>query len=487
MIAEENKNLAPEQEPQIPSEAPQETPAPDVDTEETIAEPVPSFEEFKLNKQLLNAIQELGYQKPTPVQTQTIPLALAGHDVMGIAQTGTGKTAAYVLPLLMKVKFAQGKHPRALILAPTRELVMQIEENIHKFSAYLDVRTVGIYGGVGPKTQVERIQAGIDILVATPGRLMDLYRKGELHLKELKTLVLDEADKMMDMGFMPQIRQVLEIIPRKRQNLLFSATMHERVHILSEEFLEFPMVVEVTPQATPVETVTQLLYQVPNLRTKIELLDYLFKDKETFNRVMIFTRSKTNADNVSHFLDRKGSGGVRVVHGNKGQNTRINAVEAFRDGEVRYLVATDVASRGIDIQDVSHVINFDVPIIYEDYVHRIGRTGRAEQKGASITFANEAEMHHIDRIEKLIKMKIPLLPLPPEVRVHDTPFEEQQLMDRELDARRRKEDPDFQGAFHEKKARPNYDNKGKGEKTRDLKKAGWKKTKAGGGSKRKSR
>ncbi|GGK84806.1 DEAD/DEAH box helicase [Rufibacter glacialis] len=490
MIEEENENLAPEQEEPIAPEATEETraEAPEEEAQEPEEEaPQASFEDFKLNKQLLTAIAELGFQKPTPVQQQTIPLAMAGHDVMGIAQTGTGKTGAYVLPLLMKVKYAQGKHPRALILAPTRELVLQIEEHIQKFSAYLDVRTVGIYGGVGPKTQIERIQAGIDILVATPGRLMDIYRKGELHLKELKTLVLDEADKMMDMGFMPQIRQILEIIPRKRQNLLFSATMHERVHTLSEEFLEFPMVVEVTPQATPVETVSQKLFQVPNLRTKIALLDYLFKDRETFNRVMIFTRSKTNADNVSSFLDRKGQGGVRVVHGNKGQNTRINAVEAFREGEVRYLVATDVAARGIDIQDVSHVINFDVPIIYEDYVHRIGRTGRAEQKGASIIFANEAEMHHIERIEKLIKMKIPQAPLPEEVKVYDTPFEEQQLINRELDSYKRQQDPDFKGAFHEKKAKPQYENKGKGEKVRDLKKAGWKKTKAGGGSKRKSR
>ncbi|WP_210489476.1 DEAD/DEAH box helicase [Rufibacter aurantiacus] len=477
MIEEENDNLAPGQDEPIAPEETQET------AQEEEAQP--SFEDFKLNRQLLNAIAELGYQKPTPVQVKTIPLAMAGHDVMGIAQTGTGKTAAYVLPLLMKVKYAQGKHPRALILAPTRELVMQIEENIQKFSAYLDVRTVGIYGGVGPKTQIERIQAGLDILVATPGRLMDIYRKGELHLKELKTLVLDEADKMMDMGFMPQIRQILEIIPRKRQNLLFSATMHERVHTLSEEFLEFPMVIEVTPQATPVETVSQKLYRVPNLRTKIALLEYLFEDKETFNRVMIFTRSKTNADNVSSFLDRKGEGGVRVVHGNKGQNTRINAVEAFREGEVRYLVATDVAARGIDISDVSHVINFDVPIIYEDYVHRIGRTGRAEQTGASIIFANEAEMHHIERIEKLIKMKIPEAPIPAEVRVYETPFEEQQVINRELDNQRRRDDPDFKGAFHEKKARPK-ENIGKGEKVRDLKKAGWKKTKSGGASKRKS-
>ncbi|GEO05109.1 DEAD/DEAH box family ATP-dependent RNA helicase [Adhaeribacter aerolatus] len=412
-----------------------------------------TFEDFKLNKQLLTAITEAGYTIPTPVQEKTIPLVLAGHDVMGIAQTGTGKTAAFVLPLLMKVKYAQGTHPRALIVAPTRELAMQIEDHIKILGKYTDLRYLAIYGGVGPKTQIEKIKAGLDILIATPGRLMEIYLKGDLILKELKTLVLDEADKMMDMGFMPQIRRLLEIIPRKRQNLLFSATMHERVEKLSEEFLEFPMKVEVTPSATPVETVSQVLYQVPNLPTKINMLEYLFRNEEEFTRVMIFTRSKKNAENVSKFLDRKIAGATRVIHGNKGQNARINAMEAFRNGGVRFLVATDVASRGIDISDVSHVINFDVPVIYEDYVHRIGRTGRALQTGSSITFANEAEMHHIHEIEKLIKMQIPEAPLPPDIEVTDTGFEEQQEIARDLDKQKRKTDPDFKGAFHEKKER----------------------------------
>lgn len=410
-----------------------------------------TFEDFKLNKQLLMAVAEAGYTTPTPVQEKTIPLITAGHDVMGIAQTGTGKTAAFVLPLLMKVKYAQGTHPRALIVTPTRELAMQIEDHIKTLGQYTDLRYLAIYGGVGPKTQIEKIKAGLDILIATPGRLMEVYLKGDLVLKELKTLVLDEADKMMDMGFMPQIRRLLEVIPRKRQNLLFSATMHERVEKLSEEFLEFPMKVEVTPSATPVETVSQVLYQVPNLPTKINMLEYLFRNEEEFNRVMIFTRSKKNAENVSKFLDRKIAGVTKVIHGNKGQNTRINAMEAFRSGEVRFLVATDVASRGIDISDVSHVINFDVPVIYEDYVHRIGRTGRAMQTGSSITFANEAEMHHIREIEKLIKMQIPEAPLPPEVVVANTGFEERQEIARDLDKQKRKSDPNFKGAFHEKK------------------------------------
>jgi len=410
-----------------------------------------TFEDFKLNKQLLNAVDEAGYTVPTPVQEQTIPLIQAGHDVMGIAQTGTGKTAAYVLPLLMKVKYAQGTHPRALIVAPTRELAMQIEDHIKMLAKYTDIRFLSIYGGIGPKTQIETIQKGLDILIATPGRLMELYLKGDLVLKELKTLVLDEADKMMDMGFMPQIRRLLEVIPRKRQNLLFSATMHERIEKLSEEFLEFPMKVEVSLSATPVETVSQVVYRVPNLPTKINLLTYLLRDQEAFNRVIIFTKSKRNAENVFKFLSRKVPGETRVIHGNKGQNTRINSMEAFRSGEVRFLVATDVAARGIDISDVSHVFNFDVPMIYEDYVHRIGRTGRALKEGSSITFANEAEMHHLQEIEKVIKMKIPEAPLPPEVPVVATDFEEKQEIAQELDKQKRKSDPDFKGAFHEKK------------------------------------
>jgi ATP-dependent RNA helicase RhlE len=412
---------------------------------------VPAFSDFKLNKQLLTAVAEAGFTEPTPVQAQTIPLLLAGHDVLGIAQTGTGKTAAFGLPLLMKVKYAQGTHPRALVMAPTRELAMQLESHLQKLAVHTDLRIFAIYGGLGPKTQIETLAAGIDILIATPGRLLELYLRGDLVLKELKTLVLDEADKMMDMGFMPQIRRILEVIPTKRQNVLFSATMPEKVTVLSEEFLEFPVRVEVTPAATSAQTVTQQLYEVPNLLTKINLLEYLFLDWDTFHRVMIFTRTKEHADNVASFLARKAHGEVRAIHGNKGQNMRINAMEAFKAGDIRFLVATDVAARGIDVPLVSHVINFDVPLIYDDYVHRIGRTGRAQHTGAAITFANEAEMHHMQKIAELIRQEIPLVPMPAEVTVMPTMFEEQQDMDREKDERRKREDPEFQGAFHERK------------------------------------
>ncbi len=415
--------------------------------------PAPSFSDFKLNKQLLTAVAEAGFTEPTPVQQQTIPLLLAGHDVLGIAQTGTGKTAAFGLPLLMKVKYAQGTHPRALVLAPTRELAMQIEKHLKALAVNTDLRIFAIYGGLGPKTQIETIAQGLDVLIATPGRLMEIYLKGELVLKELKTLVLDEADKMMDMGFMPQIRRILEIIPRKRQNALFSATMPDRVTTLSEEFLEFPVRVEVSPPAKTASTVSQVLYEVPNLLTKINLLHFLlYRDAEAMTRVLLFCRTKEHADQVAHFLERKAPAGeVRVIHGNKGQNARINSMDAFKAGEVRYMVATDVAARGIDVPQVSHVINFDVPIVHDDYVHRIGRTGRAQHTGAAITFANEAEMVHVAEIEQLINQQIELLPLPAEVKVEATPFEEKQKMSRELDDRRKKLDPTFKGAFHERK------------------------------------
>lgn len=412
----------------------------------------PGFSELNLNKQLLNAIDEAGYSKPTDIQERAIPRILNGHDVMGIAQTGTGKTAAFVLPILMKIKYAQGDAPRALILAPTKELVLQIEAVTRQLATYTDLRVVVLYGGVGPKTQIEQIEAGVDIIVSTPGRFLDIYSRGILVTKMIKTLVLDEADRMMDMGFMPQIRKILEIIPVKRQNLLFSATMPEKVVTLSEEFLEFPEVIEVTPQATPASTVEQYYYTVPNIRTKIELLEFLLTD-DTFTRVIVFTKTRVAANDIYKYIHRKKLGEVNVLHSNKGQNSRIAAMEAFKEGNLRILVTTDVSSRGIDVSQVSHVINFDVPVIYEDYVHRIGRTGRAELSGVAITFVNKAEQYHLRKIEKLIRQSIPEKSIPSDVKLHKTPFEESQAMEREIDHQKRLENPDFKGAFHEKKER----------------------------------
>jgi ATP-dependent RNA helicase RhlE len=410
-----------------------------------------TFEELKLTRQFLNAIEEAGYQHPTPIQEKAIPPALAGHDIIGIAQTGTGKTAAYALPMLMKLKYAQGMHPRALVLVPTHELTQQVSDAIMQLARYTDLRCLPIFGGKGIKKQIEQLSEGVDIVVATPGRLMDVYLAGGLQLKHVKTFIIDEADRMLDLGFMPQIRRILEVLPRKRQNLLFSATFSEKVERLCEEFIEYPVKVEVTPQATPADTVEQYLYEVPNIKTKINLLMYLL-EQESFKKVLVFARRRRIATAVYKYLQRKlGKDSVRVIHANKDQNTRTNALEAFRKGEIRLLIATDVAARGIDVSEVTHVINFEVPVLYEEYVHRIGRTGRAFQHGTAITFANPAEEYHIKQIEKLIKMKIPRLPLPDAVEVVETPFEEHQEMAREIDKQRRKEDSSFQGAFHEKK------------------------------------
>jgi ATP-dependent RNA helicase RhlE len=283
---------------------------------------------------------------------------------------------------------------------------------------------------------------------------MDLYFQEEIVVKHLNVMILDEADKMMDMGFMPQIRKLLEIIPVKRQNMLFSATFSEKVERLSHEFLEFPTRIEVTPQATTAEMVEQTLYELPNFHTKINLLAHLLRDEETFNRVLIFTRSREVAGLVHQYLLGRvvREDALRVIHANKGQNTRTNAMEAFREGAVRVMVATDVVSRGIDVTEVSHVINFDVPLMYEDYVHRIGRTGRANHMGQAITFMTFADEYHIRKIEKMIRMEIPRAKLPAEVDMVATPHNEMQDMLREIDNQRRREDPTFLGAFHEKKA-----------------------------------
>lgn len=413
---------------------------------------VTSFESFNLNKQLLNAVADLGFSTPTEIQQKAIPLILGGQEVIGIAQTGTGKTAAYLLPVLMKVKYAQGDEPRAVILAPTKELTIQIAEHTKLLAKYTDLRILPIYGGIGPKTQIEEIRQGIDIIISTPGRFLELYMKGEMPVKQIKFLVLDEADRMMDMGFMHQLRKVLEVVPRKRQNLLFSATFSERVEMLSAEFLEFPVKVEVTPQATTAKQVEQELYHLPNMRTKINFLEHLLQDQDVFNRVMIFTRTKEVADNVYSFIDRYKLGPVKVIHSNKGQNSRINAVNEFKEGKLRVLVSTDVTARGIDVEKVSHVINFDVPPLHEDYVHRIGRTGRAFQDGKAITFVTKSEIYHIDKIEKLIREKIPVKQLPEGLEITKTPYDEAQAMALDIDWQRRKENPEFKGAFHEKKA-----------------------------------
>ena len=409
------------------------------------------FDDLKLTRQFLNAIADAGYENATPIQQKAIPPLRAGQDVIGIAQTGTGKTAAFLLPLLQTLKYAQGEAPRGLVLAPTKELVVQIHQEALKFAAYTDLRIVAFYGGVGPKKQIEEIAEGVDLIVSTPGRFLEIYSRGNVETKKLKHIVLDEADRMMDMGFMPQIRQVQEVVPTKRQNILFSATFPPRVERLAEEFLLWPTRIEVTPESTPVSTVTQYKLPLPNLRTKIAFIEWYVREKLGDDRLLIFTRRKEEAENLFKFLDRSFDKGVRAVHSNKGQNARINAMQEFRTGEVQILIATDVASRGIDVPETQWVINASVPRDPHDYIHRIGRTGRAFREGSALTLVDPAEKFALERIESLTGDALLEFTEVPELEVFETPRREKQNQAREIDRELRKRDPNYKGAFHEKK------------------------------------
>ena len=412
-----------------------------------------TFEGFGIGKSILRALEEIGFTTPTPIQEQAIPVIKSGKDVLGIAQTGTGKTAAYVIPLLMKLVKSEGKDPRAIILVPTRELAIQVGEDIAELSQFTDIRHAAVYGGIGWTKHAALLEPGIDILVATPGRLWDLYRAGAFGMKSIKTLVVDEADRMLDMGFMPQLNKLFEVIPPRRQNLLFSATFSENIELMSNEFLAFPERVEVAPSATTVDKVKQYFYRVPNFRTKLNFVSYLLLNQEEFKRVIVFCRTKENAEDVYKVLNRRTEGEVRILHSNKAQSSRINAIEAFKSGSVRVLVSTDVSARGIDVTEISHVINFDLPPRYEDYVHRIGRTARANTDGVAISFIGPEEDFHLENIEKLIRMKIEELPFPEEIDVVPLSKPEKQNIDREIDRQKKLANPEFKGAFHEKKAR----------------------------------
>lgn len=423
-----------------------------------------TFEELKLTKQFIQATEDAGYQLATDIQVMAIPPIRAGQDVIGIAPTGTGKTAAFLIPLLSNLKYAQGESPRGLVLAPTKELVIQIAGEARKFAAYTDLRIVMLYGGIGPKTQLNELSEGVDLIVATPGRFMDLYMRGGIFTRKIKHVVIDEADRMMDMGFMPQLRNLQEVLPTKRQNLLFSATFPHRVERLADEFLLWPTRLEVAPQATVASTVEQYQVELPNMRTKLSYLEHLLvTEDQPESRWMVFVRRKEDAEQIGKYLERIFDFGVRSIHSNKAQNSRLNAMELFRSGEIKVLVSTDVSSRGIDIPEIDYVVNFSVPGDPHDYVHRIGRTGRAFRSGRSITLVDPAEGYALKRIENLTG-DVPKSIQPPEnLEVFETPRWERQNQAMIIDKEMRKIDPDYKGAFHEKK-------KKKGSKTQKMRK-----------------
>ncbi len=359
------------------------------------------FRTLGLDDRILKAVVDAGYTEPTPIQAATIPEILAGHDVIGIAQTGTGKTAAFTLPILSKLAGAIGggnqRGTKALIVAPTRELVVQIEENVRAYSRHLPLRMATVFGGVGERPQIEALRGLVDIVIATPGRLLDLARHADF--SRLSFLVLDEADRMLDMGFLPPIRRIVKMLPATRQTLMFSATMSKEIQSLTHEFQRSPKTVEIGRRSNPAETVTQFVYEVPK-HLKPGLLAHLLQDK-ALDSVLVFTRTKHGADRVAKKLEASGIK-TGTLHSNRSQNQRLRALKEFKDGMLRVLVATDIAARGIDVDGISHVVNFDFPMHSEDYVHRIGRTGRAQQVGDAISFVAQEDYSALRSLERFI-------------------------------------------------------------------------------------
>ncbi len=414
-----------------------------------------TFEDFKIKKQLYNAIVDLGLEKPTPIQQESFSPILAGNDFVGIAQTGTGKTFAYLLPILQDLKYSEQPHPRVLILVPTRELVIQMMEEINKLIPYISTRVVGVYGGTNIKTQKKAIGDGIDIIVGTPRRLYDLALTNVLRLKFIKKLVIDEVDIMLDFGYKTQIRNIFEYLPRKRQNILFSATMTTYVDDLIDGFLINPVKKTISISGTPLDTISQECYAAPNFYTKVNLLKHLLSDKAEFNKVLIFTSTKNNADRLFEALEIDFASEVSVIHSSKTQSHRSTSIENFENGMSRILIATDVIARGIDIEKISTVISFDTSFYAENYIHRIGRTGRAEEQGRSILLYSEKETELKEAIEELMNYTIPVRELPAEVEISTqlTPEERKILFPEEEEEVIIEVEREGGAAFHEKSAK----------------------------------
>jgi len=362
-----------------------------------------SFRELNLSPKILQAVHDAGYTEPTPIQVAAIPPILAGHDVIGIAQTGTGKTAAFVWPILMKLAASmhngQKCGTRALVVAPTRELVVQIEENVRAYAKHVPLRMVTVFGGVSERPQIAALRSGVDLVVATPGRLIDLMGQRAANLSGIEFLVLDEADRMLDMGFLPPIRRIVKALPQKRQTLMFSATLSREIEALTHEFQRSPKIIEIGRRANPAETVTQFVYEVRS-HLKAALLLHLLGNPQ-FDTVLVFTRTKRGADRIARRLE---SSGIKTgtIHSNRSQNQRLRALKDFKSGVVRVLVATDIAARGIDVDGISHVVNYDFPMHPEDYVHRIGRTGRAHAVGDAISFVTSEDEGPLRSLERFI-------------------------------------------------------------------------------------
>lgn len=419
-----------------------------------------TFDEFKISTPLRNAIADLGFETPRPIQSKSFPVILAGKDMVGIAQTGTGKTFAYMLPLLQMLPFSKDIHPRVLVLVPTRELVVQVVEEIEKFGKYSSVKVVGVYGGTNMNRQKEALAEGADIVVATPGRLYDLALSKALKLKSIKKLVIDEVDVMLDLGFRFQLTNIMDLLPERRQNIMFSATMTDEVDKMIHDYFIKPENVTVALSGTPLDNISQASYAVQNFYTKANLLVELLKDNELFSKVLVFVSNKKDADRLFEVLDEFYGSEICVIHSNKTQNYRLRSIRQFDEGSNRILVTTDVMARGLDLDEISHVINYDTPSYPENYMHRIGRTGRAEAMGSSLLFYTEKEAPSKEGIEKLMGIKIPKIKFPEHVEIATrlTKAETPKIIEGDNPIKR--EEDDSNSGFHEKKDKNKQTNQG---------------------------
>lgn len=420
-----------------------------------------SFRDLNLNNPLYNALDDLGFTTPTPIQKEAFNVVASGRDVVGIAQTGTGKTYAYMLPILKNLPFSKQANPRVVIMVPTRELVVQVVEEIEKLTKYINVRILGVYGGVNINPQKQAVSQGLDILVATPGRLFDLAVSHVLQLKSVQKIVIDEVDVMLDLGFRHQLLNIFDILPERRQNIMFSATMTDDVDEFINDFFTAPVQVTIAISGTPLENISQERYDIPNFYSKVNVLEHLLSDKQTYTKVLIFVSHKKMADLLFDKIEELFPNQSCVIHSNKTQNYRLRSIEQFKEGAHRILIATDVMARGLDIDHVSHVINFDTPHFPENYLHRIGRTGRAEREGQTLLFSTEAEQDFVKAIETLMQMEIPLKEIPEGVKLSTELIEQERPQNKERNNPLKRSDADMPGpAFHEKKEKNKKQNLG---------------------------
>lgn len=375
------------------------------------------FSDLNISTPLLNALNDLNINVPTTIQEKAFPVIMSGSDVVGIAQTGTGKTISYLLPCLKQWKFSKDKSPSILVVVPTRELVLQVVDDVEKLTKYMNVRVAGVFGGVNMIQQTPLINSGLDVLVATPGRLLDFTLNGTLKLKSVKRFIIDEVDEMLNLGFRPQLVRIIDLLPAKRQNLMFSATITGELSDFIADFFINPTEIEAARTGTPLEKIKQAAIKVPNFNTKINLLTYLLKNNANFAKVLVFVSTKKLADDVFERIELIFTENIGIIHSNKSQNFRFETFRSFNENKLRVLIATDLVARGLDFDDITHVVNFDMPEIPENYIHRIGRTGRADKNGVALAFVTKQDADSVKRIEELMGVKIPKMKMPEDVEI----------------------------------------------------------------------